>query len=101
METSISRNRTSRSFKVTRRHANFFTDGISVCLYDGQPASQSQYANQRTVCLSNQKKVWEQEKEALKERRNIDQMRKERAEERQLEELQQILEAAGGEKRPD
>jgi Pre-mRNA splicing factor/N-terminal domain of CBF1 interacting co-repressor CIR len=49
--------------------------------------------------LTNQKKVWEEEKRALEERKRIDQMMKERQEERQIEELQQLQEAAGGKKR--
>ena len=51
------------------------------------------------VLMSNQKKVWEGEKKALEERKRIDQMMKERQEERQIQELQQLQEAAGGRKR--
>lgn len=51
------------------------------------------------VLMSNQKKVWEEEKRALEERKRIDQMMKERAEERQVQELQELQEAAGGRKR--
>ena len=51
------------------------------------------------VLMSNQKKVWEGEKKALEERKRIDQMMKERQEERQIQELQQLQEAAGGKKR--
>jgi hypothetical protein len=51
------------------------------------------------VLMSNQKKVWEEEKKALEERKKIDQIMKERAEERQIEELQALQEAAGGKKR--
>jgi Pre-mRNA splicing factor/N-terminal domain of CBF1 interacting co-repressor CIR len=51
------------------------------------------------VLMSNQKKVWEEEKRALEERKRIDQMMKERQEERQIQELQQLQEAAGGKKR--
>ncbi|KAI9778624.1 MAG: RNA-splicing factor [Geoglossum umbratile] len=50
---------------------------------------------------SNQKRVWEEEKRALEERKRIDQMIKERQEERQIQELQQMQEAAGGKKRID
>ncbi|KAK5937842.1 RNA-splicing factor [Knufia obscura] len=49
--------------------------------------------------MSNQKKVWEEEQKALEERKKIEQIRKERDEERQLQELQDLQEAAGGKKR--
>ncbi|KAI9655823.1 MAG: RNA-splicing factor [Bathelium mastoideum] len=49
--------------------------------------------------MSNQRKVWEQEHKALEERKKTDAMLKERAEERQIQELQQMEEAAGGKKR--
>lgn len=51
------------------------------------------------VLMSNQRRVWEEEKKALDERKRIDQMVKERAEERQIQELQEMQEAAGGKKR--
>ena len=51
------------------------------------------------VLMSNQKKVWEEEQKALQERKRIDQMMKERAEERQIQELQDMQEAAGGRKK--
>lgn len=51
------------------------------------------------VLMSNQKRVWEEEQKALEERKKIDQIMKERAEERQIQELQQLQEAAGGKKR--
>ena len=51
------------------------------------------------LLMSNQKKVWEEEKKALEERKRIDQMMKERAEERQIQELQELQESAGGTKR--
>ena len=51
------------------------------------------------VLMSNQRKVWEEEKKALDERKRIDQMMKERAEERQIQEIQEMQEAAGGKKR--
>ena len=51
------------------------------------------------VLMSNQRRVWEEEKKALDERKRIDQMMKERAEERQIQELQEMQEAAGGKKR--
>ncbi len=53
------------------------------------------------MLLSNQRRVWEEEKKALEERKRIDQMIKERQEERQIQELQQMQEAAGGKKRVD
>src|SRR4051812_32672063 len=48
--------------------------------------------------MKNQERVWKEEMKALEERKRTDQMRKERAEERQLLELQQIQEATGGKK---
>lgn len=51
------------------------------------------------VLMSNQKRVWEEERKALDERKKIDQIMKERAEERQIQELQEMQEAAGGKKR--
>ncbi|KAJ9498034.1 RNA-splicing factor [Exophiala xenobiotica] len=49
--------------------------------------------------MTNQKKVWEEEQKALEERKKIDQIMKERAEERQIQELEELQEAAGGKKR--
>ena len=51
------------------------------------------------VLMSNQRRVWEEEKKALDERKRIEQMMKERQEERQIQELQEMQEAAGGRKR--
>lgn len=51
------------------------------------------------VLMSNQRRVWEEEKKALDERKRIEQMMKERQEERQVQELQEMQEAAGGTKR--
>lgn len=51
------------------------------------------------VLMSNQKKVWEEEKKALEERKKIDQIMKERTEERAIQELEELQEAAGGTKR--
>ena len=51
------------------------------------------------VLMSNQKRVWEEEQKALEERKKIDLIMKERAEERQIQELQDLQEAAGGKKR--
>jgi hypothetical protein len=44
----------------------------------------------------NQERVWKEEKNALEERKLIDKLKKERDEERQIEELQRLQEAAGG-----
>ncbi|KAL9083918.1 MAG: hypothetical protein Q9165_008325 [Trypethelium subeluteriae] len=49
--------------------------------------------------MSNQKKVWEQEHKALEERKKIDALKKERDEERQIEEIRAMEEAAGGKTR--
>jgi hypothetical protein len=49
--------------------------------------------------LSNQKRVWEEEKKALEERKKTDQMMKERQEERHIQEIQELAEANGGTKR--
>jgi hypothetical protein len=51
--------------------------------------------------MSNQKRVWAEETKALEERKKIEQVLKERAEERQVLELEQLQEAAGGKKRVD
>ncbi|RMZ87138.1 hypothetical protein DV736_g5642, partial [Chaetothyriales sp. CBS 134916] len=51
------------------------------------------------VLMSNQKKVWEEEKKALEERKKIEQIMRERAEERQIQEIQELQEAAGGKRR--
>lgn len=48
------------------------------------------------VLMSNQKRVWAEEKKALDERKKTEQVLKERAEERALLELEQLQEAAGG-----
>ena len=47
----------------------------------------------------NQERVWLEQKKALAERKRIDQMMKERQEERQIQELQEMQEEAGGTKR--
>ena len=51
------------------------------------------------VLMSNQRKVWQEETKALEERKRIVQLQKERAEERQIQELQEMQESAGGKKR--
>ncbi|KAK4697911.1 hypothetical protein P7C71_g254, partial [Lecanoromycetidae sp. Uapishka_2] len=51
------------------------------------------------VLMSNQRRVWEEEKKALDERKRIEQMMKERQEERAIQEIQDMQEAAGGTKR--
>ncbi|PWN40351.1 hypothetical protein IE81DRAFT_325648 [Ceraceosorus guamensis] len=48
---------------------------------------------------SNQEKVWKQEKAALAERRKLEELKRERDQEREMMELQRIQEAAGGKKR--
>ncbi|KAF2229853.1 hypothetical protein EV356DRAFT_570795 [Viridothelium virens] len=49
--------------------------------------------------MTNQRKVWEQENKALDERKKIDALKKERDEERQIEEIRAMEEAAGGKTR--
>lgn len=49
--------------------------------------------------LVNQEKVWKAEKEAIEEKKALQQLRKEREEERQLAELQRMQEASTGRKR--
>lgn len=51
--------------------------------------------------MSNQRRVWEEEKKALDERKKTDEVLKERAEERKVLELERLQEAAGGKKRVD
>jgi hypothetical protein len=53
------------------------------------------------VLMSNQRRVWEEEKKALDERKRTDQRIKELKEERAKEEIQAKLEAAGSRKRVD
>lgn len=53
------------------------------------------------VLMSNQKRVWAEENKALEERKKTDQVLKERAEERAIQELERLQEAAGGRKRTD
>lgn len=53
------------------------------------------------VLMSNQRRVWEEEKKALDERKRTDQRIKELKEERAKEEIQAKLEAAGSRKRID
>ena len=53
------------------------------------------------VLMSNQRRVWEEEKKALDERKRTDQRVKELKEERAKEEIQAKLEAAGSRKRVD
>ncbi|PKI85927.1 RNA-splicing factor [Malassezia vespertilionis] len=48
---------------------------------------------------ANQERVWQQEQEAQEERKKLDELRKEREHERQMQELQRIHEEAGGKKR--
>ncbi|KAK0774033.1 RNA-splicing factor [Friedmanniomyces endolithicus] len=51
--------------------------------------------------MSNQKRVWAEESKALEERKKTDQVLKERAEERAIQDLERLQEAAGGRKRVD
>ena len=51
------------------------------------------------LLMSNQRRVWEEEQKALDERKRIEQMMKERQEERNVQEIQEMQEAAGGAKR--
>nr|ODO01041.1 pre-mRNA-splicing factor CWC25 [Cryptococcus depauperatus CBS 7855] len=53
------------------------------------------------VLLVNQERVWKAEKAANEERKKLSQLRKEREEERQLEELHRLQEASTGKKRID
>ncbi|WFD29464.1 RNA-splicing factor [Malassezia sp. CBS 17886] len=49
----------------------------------------------------NQERVWKQEQEALVERKKLDELRKERDQERQMQELHRIHQEAGGKKRAE
>lgn len=49
----------------------------------------------------NQEKVWLHEQEAAAEHKKLEELRKEREQERQMQELQRIHEAAGGKRRPE
>ncbi|KAI6828833.1 hypothetical protein KC332_g7467 [Hortaea werneckii] len=51
--------------------------------------------------MSNQRRVWEEEKKALDERKKTEEVLKERAEERKVLELERLQEQAGGRKRVD
>ncbi|KAI9094625.1 Pre-mRNA splicing factor-domain-containing protein [Phlyctochytrium arcticum] len=51
--------------------------------------------------LRNQEKVWKKEREAGEEQKKLDQLLKEKNEERQLMELQALAEATGGKKRAE
>ncbi|MCJ1287910.1 RNA-splicing factor [Xylographa opegraphella] len=51
------------------------------------------------VLMSNQRRVWEEEKKALEERKRTEQRVKEIQEQRQIQELQDMQEAAGAKKR--
>ncbi|KAM0789054.1 hypothetical protein ACM66B_003117 [Microbotryomycetes sp. NB124-2] len=48
---------------------------------------------------TNQERVWKKEKEALEERKRLQELQKELEQERALQELQRLQEAAGGKKR--
>lgn len=49
----------------------------------------------------NQERVWKREKEALEERKKLEELRRERDQEREMQELQRLQEEAGGKKRID
>ena len=51
--------------------------------------------------MTNQRRVYNEELKALEERKKTDQVLKERAEERAIQELERLQEAAGGKKRTD
>ncbi|CAK1359644.1 Pre-mRNA-splicing factor CWC25 [Cercospora beticola] len=51
--------------------------------------------------MTNQRRVYNEELKALEERKKTDQVLKERAEERAIQELERLQEAAGGKKRVD
>ncbi|MCJ1356478.1 MAG: RNA-splicing factor [Icmadophila ericetorum] len=51
------------------------------------------------LLMNNQQRVWEEEQKAIEERKRIAQMVKERQEEKQIQDLQEMQEAAGGKKR--
>ncbi|KAJ6520025.1 Pre-mRNA splicing factor-domain-containing protein [Mycena sanguinolenta] len=53
------------------------------------------------LLLKNQEQVWLKEKEALEEKKKLDQLRKEKEEERQLQELQRLQEEKTGKKRTE
>uniref|UniRef100_V5EYS4 CBF1-interacting co-repressor CIR N-terminal domain-containing protein n=1 Tax=Kalmanozyma brasiliensis (strain GHG001) TaxID=1365824 RepID=V5EYS4_KALBG len=49
----------------------------------------------------NQERVWKREKEAIEERKKLEELRREREQEREMQELQRLQEEAGGKKRVD
>jgi len=51
------------------------------------------------MLIKNQQQVWLKEKEALEEKKKLDQLRKEREEERQVQELQRLQEEKSGKKK--
>ncbi|KAJ7246322.1 Pre-mRNA splicing factor-domain-containing protein [Mycena haematopus] len=53
------------------------------------------------LLLKNQEQVWLKEKEALEEKKKLDQLRKEKEEERQMQELQRLQEEKTGKKRTE
>ncbi|KAG9222592.1 hypothetical protein CCMSSC00406_0004506 [Pleurotus cornucopiae] len=53
------------------------------------------------LLLKNQEQVWLKEKQALEEKKKLDQLRKEKEEERQLQELQRLQEEQTGKKRTE
>lgn len=64
---------------------------------DGAPLSlPTQARSFANASQKNQEKVWAEEKKALEERKLIQQLQKERQEERNLQDIQELAEAAGG-----
>ncbi|GAA5935783.1 hypothetical protein JCM1841_004130, partial [Sporobolomyces salmonicolor] len=54
-----------------------------------------------TGTFANQERVWKKEKEALEERKKLQQLQKELAQERAVQELQRLQAEAGGGKREE
>uniref|UniRef100_A0A0K3CF92 BY PROTMAP: gi/472584543/gb/EMS22129.1/ pre-mRNA-splicing factor CWC25 [Rhodosporidium toruloides NP11] n=1 Tax=Rhodotorula toruloides TaxID=5286 RepID=A0A0K3CF92_RHOTO len=54
-----------------------------------------------TGTFANQERVWKKEREALEERKKLQQLQKELEQERAVQELQRLQEAAGGKKRDE
>ncbi len=51
------------------------------------------------LLMVNQERVWKKEKEALEERRKLEELKRERDQEREMQALQRLQEEAGGKKR--
>lgn len=61
------------------------------------PCSETAHTDRRES-YSNQTRVWQEEKRVLEEKKKLQQLQKERAEERQIQELQRLQAAQGGKK---